>query len=143
MIASAIIAVFSLALAIYWFRYSCILMLRNCSEETAVGEAAEFHLTCAQVKELLRGNTRLEGLERALERDYRLVRYVMEHAAGLDLNSLEDRLLLVDYRLMQWYYRATRSLAPDRARHALGEMADVVSILSGRLDRRAGVHSAA
>jgi hypothetical protein len=43
----------------------------------------------------------MDGFERALERDYRLLTYLIGHAAGLDLNSIEDRLLVLDYRVMQ------------------------------------------
>jgi hypothetical protein len=139
MIASIIIAAFSFALLLYWFRYSCILMLRNSSMELATTVVADSQFSCRQVKELLRGNTELDGLERALDRDYRLATYLIEHAVGLDLNSVEDRLLVLDYRIMQWYYRATKSTAPRRARRALAEMADVVGVLAGRLDERAGL----
>ena len=81
------------------------------------------------------------GAERALERDYRLATYLIEHAVGLDLNSIEDRLLVLDYRVMQWYYRVTKSAAPAQARRALAEMAEVVGVLAGRLDERAGLQS--
>ena len=143
MIVSIIIAAFSFALLLYWFRYSCILMLRNSSPETSTTAAVDSQFSCRQVKELLRGDAQLDSLERALERDYRLATYLIEHAAGLDLNSFEDRLLVLDYRVMQWYFRVTRSASPVRARRALSEMADVVGILAGRLDERAGLRSEA
>jgi len=143
MIVSIIIAAISAVLVLYWFRYSCILMLRSSSAEDPVSEAADSQFTCVQVRELLRGETQLEGLERALARDYRLVRYLMEHAAGLNLNSIEDRILVLDYRLMQWYYRIARNVAPAQARGALAEMADVLGVLTSRLDQRAGARSAA
>jgi hypothetical protein len=101
MVVSILIAAFSIVLVIYWFRYSCILMLRNSSLETEAGGTVDYQFSCGQVKELLRGETHLDGLERALERDYRLVTYLIDHAAGLDLNSLEDRLLMLDCRVMR------------------------------------------
>ncbi len=143
MIVSVIIATFSFALLLYWFRFSCILMLRNSGLGSRTTVAVDSQFSCRQVKELLRGDAQLDGLERALERDYRLATYLIEHAAGLDLNSVEDRLLVLDYRVMQWYYRVTRSNSPERARRALAEMADVVGVLAGRLDERAGLQSEA
>jgi hypothetical protein len=143
MIVSIIIATFSFALLLYWFRFSCILMLRNSNLGSRTTVAVDSQFSCRQVKELLRGDSQLDGLERALERDYRLATYLIEHAAGLDLNSVEDRLLVLDYRVMQWYYRVTRSNSPERARRALAEMADVVGVLAGRLDERAGLQSEA
>jgi len=143
MIVSIIIAAFSFALLLYWFRYSCILMLRNSSLEIRARAAVDSQFCCRQVRELLRGDTQLDALQRALERDYRLATYLIEHAAGLDLHSIEDRLLSLDYRVMQWYFRVTRTAAPRRARQALAEMADVVEVLAGRLDERAGLQSEA
>ncbi|MGB9458193.1 MAG: hypothetical protein WCB12_19245 [Bryobacteraceae bacterium] len=143
MLASLTIIAFSFALLLYWFRYSCILMLRNSSLEARTGVSVDSQFNCRQVRELLRNGAQLERLERALDRDYRLVTYLIEHAVGLDLNSLEDRLLVLDYRVMQWWYRATRSASPERARRALAEMADVLGVLAVRLDKRAGLRSEA
>jgi len=142
MVASIIILVFSVLLVLYWFRYSCILMLRNSTAEVQAA-AVDSHFNFVQAKELLRGDAQLAAVERALDRDYRLVTYLIQHAAGLDLNSLEDRLLVLDCRLMRLYYRVTRSAAPKRARYALREMADVLTILASRLDERAGLRSVA
>lgn len=142
MVVSILIIAFSFGLLLYWFRYSCILLLRSSMLEvgTNVGNA---QFSFRQVREQLRGAVLIDGFERALERDYHLLTYLIEHAAGLDLNSVEDRLLVVDYRVMQLYYRVTRSAAPESARRALAEMADVLSVLAGRLDQRAGVRSEA
>jgi hypothetical protein len=143
MVVSVLIAAVSFGLLLYWFRYSCILLLRNSIEEarTTVAESSRFSFR--QVREQLRCAVPVDGFERALERDYRLLTYLIGHAAGLDLNSVEDRLLVLDYRVMQMLYRVTRSAAPESARRALAEMADVLSVLAGRLDERAGVRSEA
>ena len=143
MLVSTLIAVVSFGLLLYWFRYSCILLLRNSLEETRTTVAENSAFSFRQVREQLRGAVPVDGLERALERDYRLLTYLIGHAAGLDLNSIEDRLLVLDYRMMQIFYRITRSAAPQSARRALAEMADVLSVLAGRLDKRAGVRSEA
>jgi hypothetical protein len=142
MVVSILIIAFSFGLLLYWFRYSCILLLRSSMLEVgARGGNAQFSFR--EVREQLRGAMPMDGFERALERDYHLLTYLIEHAAGLDLNSVEDRLLVVDYRVMQLYYRVMRSAAPESARSALAEMADVLSVLAGRLDKRAGVRSEA
>ena len=51
-------------------------------------------------------------------------------------------MLVLDYKVMQGWYRLTKSAAPRQARRALGEMADVLSVLVGRIDQQAGVQSA-
>jgi hypothetical protein len=109
--------------------------------EARTTSAVNAQFSFRQVREQLRGAIQVDALERALERDYHLLTYLLEHAAGLDLNSIEDRLLVLDYRIMQFSYRLTRSAAPASARRALAEMADVLSVLAGRLDERAGVRS--
>jgi len=143
MIASVVIAAFSAGLLLYWFRYSCILMLRNSLADPRAAVAVNSQFSFWQVREQLRDAVPADGFEAALERDYRLLTYLIEHAAGLDLSSIEDRLLILDYRMMQIYYRVVRSAAPRSARRALAEMADVLSVLAGRLAERAGVRSEA
>lgn len=142
MVVSILIAAVSFGLLLYWFRYSCILLLRNSLDETRIAVENSAY-SFRQVRDQLRDAVPMDGFERALERDYRLLTYLIEHAAGLDLNSIEDRLLVMDYRVMQMCYRVTRSIAPESARRALAEMADVLGVLAGRLDERAGVRSEA
>lgn len=143
MIVSIIIIALLFGLLLYWFRYSCMLLLRNSIAETRTAVAVNSQFSFRQVREQLHSTVPVDGIERALERDYHLLTYLIEHAAGLDLNSIEDRLLVLDYRVMQWCFRVTRSAAPQSARRALAEMADVLGVLAGRLDERAGVRSEA
>ena len=62
----------------------------------------------------------------ALERDYHVVTYLIEHAADLELASIENKLLVLDYKLMRIWSRMTRTLAPEQSRKALVEMASVL-----------------
>jgi hypothetical protein len=75
----------------------------------------------------------LAPLERALERDYCVVTYFMEHAADLELASVENKLLMLDYRVMRLWSRVTRTLAPLQSRQALSEMASVLNVLVGQM----------
>jgi hypothetical protein len=76
-----------------------------------------------------------------LQRDYEILIYLLQHGAGLSLESLEDRLLVLDYKVMQWWYRLTRIAAPQRARQALYEMASVLSVLAQKMSDQAGVQT--
>jgi hypothetical protein len=138
MIASVLIIAFSLVLLIYWFRYSCLLLLRSRADQTAV--AAE-RFNYGSVRQGLKAGLALDPLHQSLERDYRILTYLLDHAAGLELEQLEYRLLLLDYRLMQAWYRLTRSAAPQLARRALSEMTDVLNVLVGRIGEQAGLRS--
>jgi hypothetical protein len=131
MIASALIIGFSFILLVYWFRYSCMLLLRGGSGESP---AAYRRFDYSEILGRLESETALDPLHRALDRDYRVLTYLLQHAAGLD-GGLEDRLLVLDYRLMRFCYRLTRSAAPRQARAALSEMASVLAVL----DRKIGV----
>jgi hypothetical protein len=119
MIASVLITAVSLVLLGYWFRYTCILLLRAHSERPAIIEEGE-------------------SARRALERDYRMFTYLSRHGAGLGDQSFEERILIWDFKVMQLWYRITRSAAPNQARNALAEMAAVVAFLGQRLGEQAG-----
>ncbi|SPE30085.1 conserved hypothetical protein [Candidatus Sulfopaludibacter sp. SbA6] len=140
MLASILIIAFSLALLVYWFRYSCILLLRN-QTELASSRVAADHFHIGEVQERLRSGQQLDPLHSSLQRDYQILTYLLQHAAGLELSSFEDRLLVVDYKVMHWWYQLTRIAAPERARQALAEMASVLDLLAGKIGERAGLHS--
>ncbi len=142
MVVGLLIIAFSLALLVYWFRYSCILILRSQAEALEpLAVAQEPRFSFVKVQERLKSEATLDPLRESLDRDYRVLRYLIEHAAGLELASLEDRLLMLDYRLMQRVFRITRVMAPEQARRSLAEMATVLSILAHHLGEQAGVRS--
>lgn len=142
MLASIIIIAFSLALLVYWFRYSCILLLRNAAEQADISPVSgDNRFRVAEVQERLRNAEALDPLHASLQRDYQVLIYLLEHAAGLELQDFEDRLLIFDYRVMQWCYRLTRTAAPDQARQSLKEMALVLSILVGKIDQHAALNN--
>ena len=144
MLAGILIIAFSLALLIYWFRYSCILILRNQEVATqTVPDIVDSRFTFEEVRDRIESADELDPLEAALDRDYRMLTYLLEHAAGLKLSTLEDRLLRLDYKIMQCVYRTTRNFAPTQARSALGEMATVLGILVRHLGKQAGLAAGA
>ena len=67
MVASILITVVSLILLSYWFRYSCLLLLRSQAQQPSQAPP--------------QGD--LDPLRQAVERDYRLLTYLCRHAAGL------------------------------------------------------------
>ena len=142
MVPSLVIIATSILLLIYWFRHSCLLLLQSQSdqlEHTPVADSFHFR----DVQKRIQVDGQLDHLHRSLDRDYQLYTYLLQHAYGLGLDRFEDRLLVWDYRAMQWCYRLTKTAAPGQARRALREMASVLGILVGRMDRRAGVQQQA
>jgi hypothetical protein len=129
MITSVFIIAISVILFVYWLRYSCVMLLRNAQERTEASAAADERFSISSVRERLRTEGDLDSLERALERDYHVVTYLIEHAADLELASIENKLLVIDYKLMRVWSHLTRTAAPAQSRKALSEMASVLGVL--------------
>ena len=137
MFASILIISISFVLLVYWFRYSCILVLRGHAEQAA-SQADDGRFTFGAVLYQLGEELEMDALHLALQRDFELITYLVQHAPGLELSSFEDRLLLWDYKAMQLWYRITRIAAPEQARQALSEMASVLAVFGGKIGERAG-----
>ena len=138
MFTGILIIAISLVLFAYWLRYSCVLLLRNAQERVAMSSALDDRFSVSLVIERLKTEPELGPLERALERDYHVVTYLIEHAADLELASIENRLLIMNYRLMRVWSRMTRSAAPAQSRRALSEMASVLSVLVHQMGEQNG-----
>ncbi len=142
MTASIFVIVISTALMVYWLRYACLLLLHTRSGKDYVAEqSAANRLVFSRVQERLpRATTvELDELQKMLERDYVLLKYLIKHTAGLQLGglTLEQRLLMLDFRLMQVVSVLTRKLMQRRARTALFEMSEVLAYLANDLGVRA------
>ncbi len=137
MFASILILTVSIALMIYWFRYCCLALLRNRADQPSLVPESRFSFQ--DVQDRLRTDSDLDPLHRALDRDYRVVSYLLQHAAGLGAHSVEHRILLLDYRLMQAWYWLTRTAAPAQARKALSERAAILGCLAQKMGEQAGV----
>jgi hypothetical protein len=142
MLTSILVIIVCAALLVYWFRYTCILLVRNGAEEAFSASALE-SFCFREIQARLTTESQLDPLNRALQRDYEVLTYLVRHATGLAFDSFEERLLVWDYKLMQAWYSVTKTAAPEQARAALGEMASVLSILAGRIGQRAGMQSEA
>ena len=128
MVETILIVVFSLALFVYWFRYTVLLLLSE--EQVEAHSTVIGQLSVLETRKALRqtqGDLPLDRLHRALDDDYRMLRYLLDHAAGMGLRPLEHYLLILDYRIMKAWYRLT----PNR--RALDEMAGVLSYIAYKM----------
>jgi hypothetical protein len=138
MIETVLILAFSLALFVYWFRYTVLLLLSEEQEDRHCTVIAQ--LSVRETREALRQAPEdfpLDRLQRALDNDYRLLRYLLNHAAGMGLRPVEHHLLILDYCIMKAWYR----LAPNR--RALDEMAGVLSYIAYKMGERSATFSQA
>jgi len=137
MVETILILGFSLALFLYWFRYTVLLLLSE--EEQVEGHGTVIgQLSVLETREALRqaqGDLPLDRLHRALDNDYRMLRYLLDHAAGMGLRPLEQYLLIFDYRVMNVWYRLARN------RRALDEMASVLSYIAYKMGERSASFS--
>ena len=136
MLVSILIIVCSLVLLVYWFRYSCLLLIRSHKLSLQPMPAAS-RFNIHEVQSGLKLGEALDPLHKALHRDYQLLMYLVEHASGLELESFEDRLLVLDYRIMQRWYGLLRAMFPAQARQTLSEMASILAILVDRMGGQA------
>ena len=143
MLASILIIGFSLVLFVYWFRYCCILVLRNSQEQLGVVPVPDNRFGVAGVMQRLRTEEKLDPIHQALQHDYEVFTYLVQHAAGLEMSSIEDRFLLLDYKLTQLWYRITLTAAPRQAREALVRMASILNVLVRKMGQQAGLRAEA
>jgi hypothetical protein len=131
MITSVLIIAVSALLLVYWLRYSCLILIRDLQTNAELSRTSDQRFSLATVIQGLKTEGDLDPLERALERDYRVIMYLMEHTD--DLASIENKLLVVDCKLMRIWSRLTRTLAPRQSRIALSEMAAVLTVLASQM----------
>ncbi|MBI2688086.1 MAG: hypothetical protein HYX27_17390 [Acidobacteria bacterium] len=137
MVTSVVIIILSLAMFVYWFRYSCVLILEsNWNEEHAHEFALQNELSFGSVEESLARAGSAEDMDRVkdlLDRDLDLVMSLLSKCPVVQTtgHSLECRMLMLDYRLMKAWYGATRTIAGPRAQHALREMGLIVGYIAG------------
>src|SRR6185436_17998612 len=79
MLASILIISISFVLLIYWFRYSCILLLRGYAEQPAAAHA-DSRFSFGAIAERLGEEPPMDALHQALRRDYQLITYLLQHA---------------------------------------------------------------
>ena len=139
---SIAIAVGSVVLFGYWFRYACLLLLTAKTPwDYARGVAASNHLSFLEVRARLGAAKRwdLDRLGAALDRDYYVLLYLLRHtpprAAGE--SPFERRMLVVYYRLLRAWFLASRHVSDEMARCALRQMCCVVTDFANTFGARA------
>ncbi len=137
MVTSVVIIILSLAMFVYWFRYSCVLILESSwSEESAHAIVAQNGLSLGSVEESLAKAESAMAMDQVKDRLDRDLEQVLALLAKSPIvretgQSLECRILMLDYQLMKAWYALTRSTAGPRAQKALREMALVVGYIAG------------
>ncbi|HTP86676.1 MAG TPA: hypothetical protein VMJ34_07010 [Bryobacteraceae bacterium] len=139
MLISAFFVLVSLILLAYWFRYTCLLILSaKPARDYAAQVAVTNRLSFPRVQQSLEAGVQpsdLEALCRQLDRDYTLLTCLMRHGAQFREigQSLEDRMLMLDFAIMK------RTFSMRRSVDAVREMANIVQHFANQM----GEHAAA
>ena len=130
----------SSALFVYWFRYTCLLVLaQRESTEYALKVASTIRLSFLEAGRALEAEPHtlaLDSVHAGLENDYRILTDLLRQATGSE--SIEHRLLAIDYKVMQVWYKVARGHS-DRlyARNALSEMSSILGYFAEELGQDA------
>jgi hypothetical protein len=147
LVATAIITASSILLFGYWFRYTCLLILSAKTTRDYAGAVAQANqLGFLQVQSQLAASApQLDQLRDALDRDYSVLVYLLKHApsSGSGEDSLEKRMLEINYRLMRTWYNVSRRFSPAAASRAIEEMSQVVAHFANTMGERASAGAAA
>lgn len=141
MISTILIIGVSLMLFVYWFRYTCLLILSAKTTRDYAGEVATANqLKFREVQNDLKKSPddKLDTLRATLDRDYAVLTYLLRHAAEFQVagSSVEQRMLRVDYHLMKIWYLASRRISAEKARTALEEMSLIVAHFANSMGER-------
>ena len=142
MIHLAIIAL-SAALFAYWFRCSCLLILRaQTSEDYTSRVIVSAQLTISETLSRLEDGlaASLKDVRRALDRDYVQVCRLLDVPSDRDacLSSVECVFLKMDYWLLRAVSRACGETFPSKARAAMREMGAIVQCFANAAGSTAG-----
>ena len=126
---------------VYWFRYSCLLLLsRKGSAKYALQVASNIQLSFPHVQEALQTLTHsaaLDRLQERLDKDYHLLTDLLRHPGG---ESIEHRILRLDYHIMRVWYQLTRSSCQVlQARKALEEMSAILGFFAAEIGESAAL----
>ena len=139
MVSEILIAVLVLALSVYWFRYNCLSILRTrISRDRARQVAAANQLAFSQAESRLDEQVGLPGLEEfsdELDRDYKVLTCLLRYTAPAPY-TIEQRILMIDFRLMQIRYRLTLRHMTGSARRSLAECARILEHFASTLSER-------
>jgi len=142
MIVTLLIVSVSVLLFVYWFRYTVLLIQsRPAPPEFAHKVAAANHLSFVEVRRKIHDTneaTSLRTMCQSLERDYWALKYLLGHAATVQAGSYtaEQRLLMINFRLLRLWFAAVLRFRPGAAKVALLEMSGTLEYFAGAMGRR-------
>jgi hypothetical protein len=146
LIVTVVFTASSVLLLAYWFRYTCLLIMSaKTTRDYAASVAAANQLGFLEVQsQLCDAVPDLDRLKNALDRDYKVLTYLLKNASnGSEEGAIEKRMLEIDYRIMGAWYSVSRRFSQSAASRAVEEMALVVAHFANAMGERSSVGAAA
>ena len=148
MFVSIFIILISAMLFIYWFRYTCLLILSTRTNKNYASEIAHANnLNFLEDREQLlnAGTAALEPIMGSLARDYRMIIYLTRHVGSYAVpgDEMERVVLMADFWTMRACYLVTRRVHPAQARKALLEIASIINHFANSMGERVAVSARA
>ncbi len=146
-----LIPAFALTLFLYWFRYSCLAILHSARPRDRVVQVAIANqLYFVAVQDRLQNEVssnevsedELDDFDRALLRDYQVLTCLLRYTSGLRARvfTLDQRILMIDFKLMRWLYALTRRWAIGLSKKTLAERTEILEHFANTVaDRSAAV----
>jgi hypothetical protein len=139
MLSEILIALLVLVLGGYWFRYNCLAILKTkTSRNLARQVAAANDLSFPEVETQLvdeDGSAGLDTLNDALLRDYEVLTCLLRYTAPA-AHSAEERMLMMDFRVLQLEFAISRRRLTRFARRSLRERAQILNHLANTMGER-------
>ena len=131
MFVSIFIILISAMLFIYWFRYTCLLILSTRSSKDYAMEVAEANnLHFLENRELLQraGPAALAEISGSLDREFKMITYLARHVGSYAMpgDEMERLVLMADFWIMKVCFVLTRRIHPAQARRALLEITAII-----------------
>ena len=138
---SIIISVVSALLFLYWCRYIWVLLfgkrkVRNYAQRVAEVNNLNFLAAREQLAHAETAPEIFDQLDEMLERDYRVLSYLLRHVETDGAPSIMEYLLRLDYRFMCLCYRVARPFSRTSAQQALLQRASIIGHLANAMGER-------
>lgn len=130
MVSSVIIIALSATMLVVWFRFMISVTL-------SARTAKDFGTAVAREHQLSYQRVQADDGESALgllARDYQVLQRLLK--ANVIGATLEERLLMIDYRMMAVWHRVAARISPAHARSAVAEMVGIVGYLANAVGER-------
>lgn len=125
----------------YWFRYNCTVILRRKVSAERTRQVADANrLSFADVADHC-DDLDVDGLraaDRALGRDYEVLTCLLRYTSAIQPGgfTFDQRLLMFDFKLQQWWFGVTHRWLASTARSTLRERANILTHFANVMGKR-------